>query len=229
MTTKNEDPKRDEAFWIHQYTSKKALWIHDENPARPHALLSSGLHSAGFFSGKKILSDERLLMMAASDLVDQITVPDMLEVDRVVGPRTGATKLAEFIADEITRRRERPCFWASPRNEGVGENRTMVFDDPDRTVKQGETVLLCEDVISTGASIERAVNVCHNEGGDLLPYYVALVNRSGRQGVAGKRIIALIDRPMPGLDPTSCFLCRQGSEAIMPENHANWERLVAKL
>jgi orotate phosphoribosyltransferase len=221
--------RRDEAFWIHQYTRKRGFWISDENPARPHALLTSGLHSEGFFNSKKIIPDDRLLVMAASDLVDTLKSTEIRSVDRVVGPQTGATKLAEFIADEIARRRDRPCCFASPRNEGEGDTRIMVFDDPDRTVKPGEVVLLCEDVITTGGSIERAVNACHMNGGELLPYYLALVNRSGRQGVVGKRIVALIDRPMPGWTPDICPLCRMGSEAILPKNPANWKRLTAEL
>jgi len=40
---------------ILKLTKLGALWIHDGNPQRPHALLTSGNHSNGFFNASFIM------------------------------------------------------------------------------------------------------------------------------------------------------------------------------
>ncbi len=219
--------KRDGAYWETQYRYRKALWISDENPLRPHVFLTTGNHSSGFFNSGLITPDESLLRLAASDLVDQLSANDVDLIDRVVGPKTGATRLAEFIADEVTKRRGRPCLFASPRKEGGGADRTMIFDENDPAVMDGEKILLCDDVVSTGDSVQRTARVCLEAGGHTTGCVLALVNRSGRQGVDGKRIIALIDHPMPIWDAGNCPLCKAGSKAIPAKDSANWELLNA--
>ena len=56
--------------WIEEYKRKNALWIHDGNRIRPHALLTSGKHSNGFFNSRLVIPDEVLLSEATSDLLE---------------------------------------------------------------------------------------------------------------------------------------------------------------
>lgn len=37
-------------LWIDRFKERDALWLHDGNVRRPHALLTSGKHSDGFFN-----------------------------------------------------------------------------------------------------------------------------------------------------------------------------------
>ncbi|MDP3961615.1 MAG: hypothetical protein Q8Q26_16395 [Pseudorhodobacter sp.] len=220
-------PIRTEEGWIEVYQKKDALWIHDGNPSRPHALLSSGMHSTGFFNSRLVIPDEALLREAASDLVDSVEMScDIVWVDRVVGPETGATKLAEFISDEIGKRRGRPCAWASPAKTGDGRNKSMAFRDPDRMVLPGETILLCEDVLTTGGSVELTAKASINARGTVMPFVVALVNRSGFKFAGGKRLIVLIDRAMPAWVPEECQMCPE-SKPLFPKDPANWASLNA--
>lgn len=216
---------RTEAELIRQYEDKSALWIHDGNPQHPHALLSSGKHSNGFFNSGIVIENDQLLREAASDIVDlYLQIGGSLEnIDRVVGPKKGATKMARFISIRIGQCRGRPCAWASPAKVSEGENKRMIFDDPENMVQPDETVLLCEDVLTTGGSVEAAITVSQEAGGIILPYVAVLVNRSGLTEVSGKWIFGLIDRPMPQWTPEECPLCPR-SEAIRPKD--NWARLT---
>lgn len=219
---------RTEENWIRVYQDKCALWIHDGNPKRPHALLSSGKHSTGFFNSRLVVSDGQLLREAASDLVDSIeTGINIGKIDRVVGPETGATKLAEFISDEIGGRRNYPCTWASPAEVEYGRNKSMIFSDPKRTVLSGETVLLCDDVLTTGGNVELATTAVINAGGIVLTLVVAIVNRSDLKYINGKETAALIVRPMPAWFPEECLLCPQGSKPLLPKSE-NWALLNAE-
>jgi orotate phosphoribosyltransferase len=215
--------------WIREYQRKGALWIHDGNAKHPHALLTSGKHSNGFFNSRLVILDEVLLSYTALDLLEILRNSGEIEdfdVDIVVGPQTGATKLAELISGQIPDCTGYPCHWASPaKNEQQGQ-KSMIFSDEDLRRLPGSMVLLCEDVLTTCGSIDLTATAVTNAGGIVLPVILALVNRSGLTEAGGKKIIALIDRPMPMWTPDECPLCRMGSEALRPKD--NWDQLNAQ-
>jgi len=102
----------------------------------------------------------------------------------------------------------------------------MIFGESDRPIN-GEFVLLCEDVLSTGGSISLTQEAITDCGAIALPAVLALVNRSGLWGIDGSKIFALVDRPIQSIDPKRCKLCYAGSEAIRPKEGKNWGRLNA--
>ncbi len=220
---------RTQEEWVIEYQRRQALWFHDGNPKRPHALLTSGNHSSGFFNSRPVIEDEKLLREVAFDLVDKFVLGGLnfLSIPaRVVGPKTGATKLAEFLSDEIGRRRRRPCTWASPMKSGEGEAKRMIFEEPEQSFMLGEDVLLCEDVITTGGSTELVHDAVKECGGSVMSLVLVIVNRSGLRNVGSKAIQALITQPMPIWTPQECPLCKEESEAIRPKGE-NWARLIA--
>lgn len=230
---------RDEAGWIKAYTNQDAYWAHNGNPEAPHAELTSGKHSSGFFNSRRIIPNreihtpseyallERQLQEAAFDLVTllQQAGGNISTIDRVVGPQTGATLLAQFISKEIENRRNKVCAWASPAKHLIADKKVMIFDDPSNTVAMGERVLMCEDVCTTGGSVKLAMDAVRRCRGVILPFFLPLVNRSGRGDIEDLQICALITRELPIWDPDDCPLCPLGSRAITPKN--NWAELTA--
>jgi orotate phosphoribosyltransferase len=101
----------------------------------------------------------------------------------------------------------------------------MIFSDEESGLLPGKSILLCEDVLTTGGSVDRAAIATTKAGGIVLPFILALVNRSGLTEVSGKRVVALINRSMPIWEPGDCPLCRQGSEVMRPKE--NWGALNA--
>ncbi len=218
--------------WISEYKERRALWIHDGNPLRPHALLSSGKHSNGFFNSEIVMEDARFLAYACAELVfahaREVLADnglDIYSIDRVVGPAMGAITIAHEIAKSIAERRGNKCLRAYTEKEGDGEGKLMTFKKT--AIFEGERVLAVEDVLTTGGSVDATANAIIKAGGIVLPLVVVLVNRSGLKEVSGKRIVALIDHPMPMWAPEECPLCKEGSEAIRPKGAENWKRLNA--
>ncbi|MFA5290933.1 MAG: phosphoribosyltransferase family protein [Candidatus Paceibacterota bacterium] len=221
--------------WIKTYERKGVFWVHDGNPKRPHALLTSGNHSDGFFWSGPVVDDDVAREAAVEEIIDFLEEQGVgiFDFDRVIGPATGATRLAEEMAFQVTERRwtkdkdAEPCRWSSPKKLGDGSSKTIVLAEGD--VRPGERVLLIEDVITTGGSVEANAEIIIAAGATVLPVLVALVNRSGLEKIAERRILALIDRPMPMWAPEDCLLCKAGSEAIRPKKPVeNWDRLTAQ-
>jgi orotate phosphoribosyltransferase len=225
---------QDENGWVNAYQNKGALWIHDGNPSRPHALLTSGKHSSLFFNARQVIPDRNLLEKAAFDLVDKLLIlgEDIRFISRVVGPQTGATKLAEFISTAIASRRGYGCLWASPAK---GEDKEMIWDDPGRKVLPGERVLLCEDTVTTAGSVLSARKAVVTAGGIPMNHVLVLVNRSGFLYAGNQRshLVSLITQEGPLWEPDDCPLCKGvngvTSEAIPAKDPENWARLNAKM
>jgi orotate phosphoribosyltransferase len=219
---------RDKQGWINVFEEKGAFWLHDGNPKRPHALLTSREHSSGFFNSRLVILDEALLRVAASDLLELFALQggDVSMVEGVVGPQTGATKLAEFMSYQVMAHTRNRCFWASPAKSDGGGLKSMVFSDEDLAKLKGKTILLCEDVITTGDSVGLVATAVAGAGGIVLPFVLSLVNRSGLTEASGKKIVALIEYPMQTWTPEKCPLCKAGSEALRPKE--NWARLNAR-
>lgn len=214
--------------WIKQYQKRDALWIHDGNLKRPHALLTSGKHSNGFFNSRLVIPHEELLRDAASDLLELFIRQegDILKVRVVVGPETGATKLSKLLSYKVMEYTREDCFWVSPAKNETDGKKSMILSEKDILMLPGKCILLCEDVITTGGSIDLTENAVISAGGMVLPYILTLVNRSGLKEINGKKIIALIDHPMPMWEPDECPLCKNGSSAVRPKE--NWAALNAK-
>lgn len=211
--------------WIRLCQEREVLWLHDNNPKRPHALLTSGKHSTGFFNGGILAEDAMLLDSAADDIVSLLAWHGLSlhDVDRVVGPAMGAIMLVHAVARNIARRRDRRCLCAYTVKSEDGTH--MLFQ---RTpVRQGEHVLCVEDVVTTGQSVEKTLSAVVQAGGNPLPFIGAVLNRGAKVQIGSAWISALIDMPMPAWTQEGCLLCGQGSEAIRPKGAENWARLTA--
>ncbi len=215
--------------WIEIYRDRNALWIHDGNPKRPHALLTSGKHSDGFFNSGLVTEDPFLLHAACQDL--RVLLQDQFNtrmIKRVVGPAMGAITMAHCIAYSINQSfgasdDHHNCLSAFTEKESDSASKRMILKR--FALRPGELVLPVEDVLTTGGSVELTATAVAEAGGALVPFVCVLVNRSGLAEVGGKKIVALIDRPMPMWTLEECPLCKQGSVAIRPKD--NWAALNA--
>lgn len=221
-------PERCQAYWMRRFQDIGALWVHDGNPRRPHAeLTSDGRHSNGFFNAGVVAENPTYLDGAAGDLVDLLSREgfSLDVVDWVVGPAMGAITLAHDVARHIGYRRGFPCRCAYAEKEVVDGRKRMVI--LRSIIKPGARVLLVEDVLTTGQSVGLVADAVREAGGVILPYMAVLVNRSGFTEVDGRKIISLVEKHMPKWTPEECLLCKEGSEAIRPKGVENWARLNA--
>jgi orotate phosphoribosyltransferase len=218
-----------EEKWIDRYKEKGALWIHSGKKQDPHALLTSGLHSSGYFNSRLVTEDSFLLREAAADLLENLELAGYKHqnIEVVAGPATGATKLAEAIAVQISAWLRSDISFISPTKQESELGRKMVLSDEDKQLVCDQVVLICEDVITTATSVMEVAKAVQSEGGLVIRAVVSLVNRSGLDELPnGYEIISLIDQPMPLWNPEKrgCPLCAMGSKAISPKD--NWALLT---
>jgi orotate phosphoribosyltransferase len=219
--------KRTQKRWVNKFEMCDALWIHNGSD-RPHAILTSGLHSNIFFNSKLVISDDDILSKAAVDLMSKLSEHTLQTVTMVVGPATGATKLAQFLSEMISKQTNRKVDWASPDKSGNDTNKSMVFKPEDLLRVKGQSVLLCEDVVTTGGSADLTAKALRMAGTKkIFPIVACLVNRSGNDHVCARQIVSLIEISVQTWKEEDCPLCKQGSEAIRPKD--NWAKLTGKL
>ncbi|KKK75465.1 hypothetical protein LCGC14_2873450 [marine sediment metagenome] len=204
-----------EQYWIDQFTGLGALWIHDDNPKRPHTLLTSGNHSGGFFNASRVIEHPLLLAEACVDMVEKDNLIKEFFPDVVIGSALGAITIAHEIGRHLGVR----SGFTEPVVDG-NEKRMML----KRFNVSGAEVLVVEDIITTGGTTKKTITSIKEQGGMVLPFVFALVNRSGNSKLGEKTISALIDYPMPIWKPSDCPLCKVGSQIVRPKD--NWDLLT---
>ncbi len=89
----------------------------------------------------------------------------------------------------------------------------------------GTKVLVVEDVLNTMGTTRKTIAALEEKGVTVLPYILAILNRSGQTHLDERRIFALIDQKMNIWHPDECPLCETGSDALRPKQ--NWIDLTA--
>lgn len=218
--------------WV--LSSENGYWKHGGSPDQPHAELTSGDHSSEFFNGGILCANSSLLDEATYDLITRAPERDMQSVNHVVGPAFGAIGLAVMGAYNVSQTfaQAEECFWSYT---------TKVTDDAGKVIgqtfdritmpKQGDRVVIFEDTITTGTSTARVVQAVEELGATVVPFILALMNRSGLEDIDGRKIISLMrkdDMPKWEPGPETCPECRIGSKAIRPKGPAEWAQLTAQ-
>jgi len=194
-------PSTSDAYWDAKFREAKAFWKHDGNPKRPYALLSTRSStgtrriSNAFFKGSKISQRPALLEEATRELVRRANVylrsacNLQLHADVVVAPAKGAVMLGY----EMTRRFPKALAWFT-EPEGEGAARHMALQRFDEDLSEKSWVLGVEDVVTTGASGDSAIDaVLARHRVNVYDCLLCLANRSGFDTTpGGKHIISLV-------------------------------------
>jgi len=201
--------------WRKEFVNAGALRLHDGKAARPHALLTSGLHSDGFVNCTMVTQRPALLGRILRE-ADGLGTRLPTGVDWVIGSALGAVTFAYAVADRLNAR--------AGFTEKDGDGMKLARFE----IAPGEKVLVVEDVISTGGSTLKTLDgiAAATQGkAEILPLIVCLVNRSGKPNLADREIRALLSPDIKTWKPEECPLCRQGSESVRPKSH--WKELTA--
>lgn len=161
-----------------------------------HFLLTSGLHSPIYVEKFNVLQHpaytERLCRALAGKFADEA-------VDTVVGPMTGGILLAHEVGKALG---TRAIFTER-------ENGRMTFRR-GFTLSPEERVLIVEDIVTTGGSVEEVIEAVRAFGG--VPVGVGmLVDRSG--GTVNFGAVphkALLHLTVETFSPDDCPLCKEG-------------------
>jgi len=181
-----------------------------------HFILSSGNHSAKYLQSAKVLEDPKRAELLCKELAKLIKESG-LQIDTVCAPALGGVIAGYELARALG---ARSIF--VERKEGSMSLRRG-FE-----VSEGENILICEDIITTGGSAMEAAAVVEENGANVVAF-AALANRGFCVKVgdevapkpecklpADKPLFALENFEFEIYDTNDCPLCKEGSVAIKP-------------
>ena len=163
-----------------------------------HFLLTSGLHSPLYVEKFNVLQHPEYTEKLCKELAERFKNKG---VQTVMGPMTGGILLAHEVGKALG---TRAIF--TEREKGKMTLRRGFC------IKQGERVLIVEDIVTTGGSVQEVVDVVKAAGGEIVGVGL-LVDRSGGKaefGVPKEDVQALLNLEVPTYEPETCPLCKEG-------------------
>lgn len=154
-----------------------------------HFILSSGLHSPRYLQCARVLMDPMRASRLASALAASIPRELRSEIGIVVSPAMGGV----IIGHEMGRALGVEALFVE-RPTGTFELRRGF------RLKEGQKVLLVEDVVTTGLSSREAMKAIAEAGGEVIAA-ASLVDRSGGTADMGVPFYPLVALNVPSYDP----------------------------
>nr|MDD6336145.1 orotate phosphoribosyltransferase [bacterium] len=190
-------------------TKEEVLQVLKDNQAvlEGHFQLTSGRHAARYVQCAKLFIQPKDSEKLCRELAALFEGDD---VQLVIGPAMGAI----LIAYETARQLGVPNFFAERENGKMTLRRGFA-------IEPGTRVLVTEDVITTGGSVQEVIDLVRAQGG--VPVGVGvLVDRSGGKVSFGDvPLKALLQLDVPSFEAEECPLCREGKPLYKPGSRAS--------
>ncbi len=176
---------------------KKILEIFNETGAllKGHFQLTSGLHSSHYLQCALVLQYPRYASRLCSEIARRFRDEG---IETVIAPAVGGIVVAQEVARLL---KVRAVF--SEREEGEMRLRRGF------KIKRKEKVLVVEDVLTTGGSLQETIELVKDSGGEIKGVGM-LVDRSGGRVELGLPREALLVLDLENYEPGKCPLCEQG-------------------
>ena len=166
-----------------------------------HFLLSSGLHSSVYLQSAIALQNTTDAVEFGAAIATHF---QKNAIDTVASPAIGGLVIGYEVARQLSAR----FIWTERESGRMTLRRGF-------TVKEGERVLVVEDVITTGGSTRDTIEALRSAGADVIAA-ASIIDRSGGQAEVGVPRFSLATLCMPALSPEECAACRRGDVAIKP-------------
>jgi orotate phosphoribosyltransferase len=160
-----------------------------------HFLLTSGLHSPLYVEKFQVLQHPQHTAKLCLALANRFAHD---HVELVIGPVTGGILLAHEVAKNLGTR----AIFTERENGKMTLRRGFV-------INPGERVLIVEDIVTTGGSVQEVIDVVREHGGTLVGVGM-LVDRSGGKVDFGIPAQALLNLNVPTYKSEECPLCKAG-------------------
>lgn len=210
---------------LKMFESLGASWVHSGDPKDPHAELTSGKCSNGFFDCGRVLKYFNLSEILAHQLARKIKkYLHNKKVDVVIGsPMAGIT-----FAHDVGRALGARIYHFTEKD--LTDSKKMIFKR--EKIGKGMLVLQIEELVTTSHTtieVQEAINSAHDYPILWLPVIGMLVHRPPHmvEAYGGRKVIALVEKEVWAVDPSECPLCKQGSTRYRPKTH--WAELTGKV
>lgn len=168
-----------------------------------HFLLTSGRHSPQYLEKFRILQRPPETEALCGMIADAFRSAG---VQAVAGPTLGGV----IISYEVARQLGVRAVYAEQ-----GEGTSRVFRRDFETVHSGERVLVVDDVLTTGGSVNQVIAVVRRSGGDVIGVGI-LVDRTNGKVDFGVPFYACEQRDVPSYTPEACPQCAVGVPMVKP-------------
>ncbi len=170
-----------------------------------HFVLSSGRHSDEYWEKFRLLEWPRVTERLCREIAVRY---EGATVEAVIGPTTGGALLAQEVARQLGTR----CLLAEPALVNGGRELRRGF-----TLRQGERVLIVDDVLTTGLSLRETLSAVERYQPAIVGIEV-LIDRSGgaAAGQFGVPCHALLTVSARSYEPGDCPLCAGGVPLVKP-------------
>jgi orotate phosphoribosyltransferase len=166
-----------------------------------HFILSSGLHSSKYLQCALALQYPTDAAKFARAIAERLAAE---KFDTVASPAIGGLVIGYETARALNVR-----FIWTERQEGEMTLRRGF------SVKEGERILVVEDVITTGGSTRECIAALESHGARVAAA-ASIIDRSGGAADVGVPRIALATLEVPTYTPEDCPMCHRGIEAVKP-------------
>lgn len=213
---------------LHWFDLCNAFWLHDGNPRNPHAELTSGMCSNGYFNCPEVLKHPNLNEILARQMVRLLRENEVRNVNWVIGSPYAAITFSYDVAKALG------AIHGFPEKDPINPKKKQMLWKR-MTIPAGSKVLQIEELITTSSTfreVRRAVTAGNTEPIDFLPIIGALVHRPPKLAteyeIDGEKIkiISLIEKEIWAVNPKDCPLCKAGSPRYRPKSH--WKELTGK-
>jgi orotate phosphoribosyltransferase len=174
-----------------------------------HFILTSGLHSAVYLQCALVLQHPPEAEAFARALADEYAGRG---IETVVAPAIGGIVIGYEVARALGAR----SVWTE-RDAGGAMTLRRGFN-----VRAGESVLVVEDVITTGGSTRETIAAVRAAGASVVGA-ASIIDRSGGRADVGVPRIALATLDVPALAPAACPACQRGEVAVKPGSRKTGE------
>jgi orotate phosphoribosyltransferase len=169
-----------------------------------HFVLASGNHSEHYVQTAQLMQEPKLVDEVLDDVSRKLE-QTFGDVDKLLTAATGGITFAQQV--------------------GLKLNKTTIFAERDETntlelnrgfeIFEGDSVLLVEDVVTTGGTLEELEDLVEEYGATVAGVF-SMINRSGMDDWNDRPFLSLLTVDYPVYSPKDCPGCTEGDEAVRP-------------
>ena len=166
-----------------------------------HFVLSSGLHSSVYLQCAIALQTPAVAAQFGEGIADQFREKG---IETVSSPAIGGL----IIGYEVARQLGVRFIWTEREQGNMTLRRGF-------TVREGERILVVEDVITTGGSTRDTIKAL-TDSGAVVVGAASIIDRSGGEADVGVPRFSLATLNVTAVEPAVCDSCKRGEPAIKP-------------
>ncbi len=183
--------------------------------ANDHVLLPSGQHTTEYIE-KTLVTTEPSFTEGLGAVIAKHFAQWPVDVVLSTGP--GALILSHCVARAHP---SRPIVIYGTKGLSGGKRRVTLPVEFQRLVRPSSKVLLVEDLVSTGSTLNLLINLVEHFGAQVVG--IGCLWRRTSVEVGGRPVFSLVSRDFPTYEPENCLLCKKGvplNEEFVRRRHA---------